>query len=327
MKGLIILLFVSLTKVIYCQNYKIYPSQTQKWPEPVKVAYRAVDSLWAKGDFDQAIKGLREIIDDSNINEGLGSPLYAFDEKNQKYFLYKNFRLHKLAGKYDIAIEQLKRVIKLGGSTSYIHRDKFDLAILYIDNGQLGLACEELQAISLRRRVYNYEDRFKRAKILKDSLCLDLLAQKEFEKKKAQNPHYGNQAPAFSLLGGYKDDTEKALGKSTGKILQHRGGDSYDAFVHKNKWGEYRVAYRNSRVILVWFYPSVKQKFDTGQLWHGGMFDIDNDHLLGDGICQSSNGFYDGVDYYSIDCQYGYNWHSIVFYGKKDGYVSKVLVF
>lgn len=321
------------TNLLIILIFNTFLSFGQELIEPAKSLNEQMRTSYKAEDYENAMKLIDSIINNSNINSNLENPANIFDKETQKTFLYNKYKIAEKLNDWETSMSCLEKVIKMGGSISSAYGanyDRYDLAKLYLKVNEKSSACDELKIVS--NFIYDYDGRYKErhkeAMKFKDSVCGEYLAQKDFDEKKAINPHYGNQAPAFSLLGAYEDDVEKILGKSTGKYLEHRGKDSYDAYVYKTKFGEYRIAFRNGSAFVIWYYPSVKQKFIEDELWTGGMFNIENDYLNGGAIGTSSSGFVNGVNYYSIDYDYdNYEQHSITFYGKKDGYVNKILIF
>lgn len=204
------------------------------------------------------------------------------------------------------------------------YRYHYYRAKLKLKNGDINAACDDIDKAT--RFVATWDEDYKAALLIKDTICNNYLLNKEIERKKKDNPNYGNQAELFSLIGEGQDDVVKSLGKPIGKTLEHRGEDSYDCYVYKNKNGEYRIAFRNGAAIVVFMYPYIKQKFGEDHLWNGGKFDIENNNV-GSCIVTSSKGFVGNVSYFSRDYDCDGGNYSVVFYGTPGGYVSKALAF
>lgn len=287
---------------------------------------------YKNNNYQRANELLNEIITNSNLTT-ISNPKYILNNDQKILLLNNKSKISEKLNDLDTAIISLKNMMEIGSTISDaygLNFNRIQLAKLYIKNKQNDKACDELNIVS--KYIYDYDGRYRKehdeAMSIKDSICKNYLNEKEIAEKKKENPNYGNQAPAFSLLGAYESDVEKILGKPTGKYLEHRGKTSYDAYTYKTKWGNYNVAFTDGKSTVIWIYPTIKQSYNESELFRGGKFNIENDYLKGSVIGNTSNGILNGINYFSIDYTYNsYENHSIIFYGKKNSIVTKILIY
>ncbi|POS00779.1 hypothetical protein Q361_12314 [Flavobacterium croceum DSM 17960] len=287
---------------------------------------------YRNNNYQKANDLLNEIISNSNLTT-ISNPKFLLNNDQKILLLNNKSKISEKLNDLKTAISSLKQMMEIGSSINDaygLNFNRIQLAKLYLKDKENELACDQLEIVS--NYIYDYDGRYKdehlKAMKLKDSVCSTYLKNKSITAKKSKNPNYGNQAPAFSLLGGFESDIENLLGKPKGKLLEHRGDKSYDAYIYKTKWGEYRIAYEDGQSFIIWFYPIIKQKFDEKDLFYGGKFNIENDFLKGSVIGNTSKGFVNGQNYFSIDYEYNSSEnHSIIFYGKKSGLVTKILIY
>lgn len=287
---------------------------------------------YKNNNYQKANDLLNEIISNSNLTS-ISNPKYFLNNDQKILLLNNKSKISEKLNDLETAIFSLKKMMEIGSTISDaygLNFNRIQLAKLYLKNKQNDQACDELSIVS--NYIYDYDGRYKNehseAMKLKDSICQNYLSKKLIAEKKKDNPNYGNQAPAFSILGAYESEIEKILGKPSGKYLEHRGKNSYEAYTYKTKWGNYSVAYTDGKSTVIWIYPTIKQSFNEKELFRGGKFNIENEYLKGSVIGNTSNGILNGISYFSIDYTYNlYENHSIIFYGKKNNIVTKILVY
>jgi len=124
--------------------FNTFLSFGQELIEPAKSLNEQMRTSYKAEDYENAMKLIDSIINNSNINSNLENPANIFDKETQKTFLYNKYKIAEKLNDWETSISCLEKVIKMGGSirSAYgANYDRYDLAKLYLKVNEKSSAC------------------------------------------------------------------------------------------------------------------------------------------------------------------------------------------